>query len=126
MLAIRFPGRMYSNYANLLKGDVYQRYMTKINMCCGIDPYQIVWKNEPSTSQPVYPSVHFFDICEYLTETTSAYSKEKIRAIKSIESYKFFENGWVRCLNTKRLPNTNVLVFGNVSVKLMHNNSHGN
>ena len=42
-----------------------------------------------------WPSVSYADIYNYLINTPSEYTHEKLKAYKSMDGYNFFVNGWV-------------------------------
>ena len=61
----------------------------------GDDPYKIP-KGNFSNSHDVLPAVTYPDIYNYLVASPSPYSKEDLKAYKSLEAYNQFVCGWVR------------------------------
>ena len=58
------------------------------------DPYSLdasQWSSEES----LLPDITFADITFYLIETSSEFTRDKIRAYKSLEAYNFFVSGHV-------------------------------
>lgn len=93
--------------------DVKKRYDEKIKLCEEIDIYNLN-KNEISRSYEDLPSVNYFDLCNYFVYTKSAYTQQEMLAYKSLESHKWFENGWVRNIFLKTIPNQKCIVIGSV------------
>lgn len=102
----------YSEYYKSLSGDVSQRYLQKINICEGIDPYTLKGQ---ITNAKDYPEVEYNDLYNYLVYTTSFYTQDEMRAYKSLLSYKFFLNGWVKNLYCKKIANSKKIVRGQVT-----------
>ena len=46
-------------------------------------------------NKELWPEIEYPDICNYLTYTTSSYTKEQLKAYKSMDGYNFFVQGWV-------------------------------
>ena len=59
------------------------------------DPYakknQAPWSTESTT----WPEVEYPDVYNYLVSTPSPYTKQEMKAYKSLEGYKYFVDGWV-------------------------------
>ena len=74
-----------------------RRYLEKLRVDGEIlpDPYSIGprnWLNDVER----WPDVEFGDIYTYLIETEGAFTKEKLKAYKSLDAYNYFYNGHVR------------------------------
>ena len=85
-----------SNYLNALDYVVQKRYLTKLKIDgCTLDPYAIeesLWSEDMSN----WPDLQFGDIYRYFINTEGCYTKEKLKAYKSLEAYNYFYNGYVR------------------------------
>ena len=80
-------------YFYILEANVQSRYRENISLCDGVDPY-CLRKSEFSTDFKDLPCVQFPDIFNYLViQTASFYTKNQMKAYKSIEAYNFFVSG---------------------------------
>ena len=62
------------------------------------DPYTAVSQRSPhlwSTDATLCPKVEYPDIYNYLVSMPSSYTKDKLKAYKSMEGYTYFVDGWV-------------------------------
>ena len=58
------------------------------------DPYGIAgdsWLDDVTK----WPSLEFGDVYSYLIDTNGPFTKEKLKAYKSIKAYNYFHNGYV-------------------------------
>lgn len=81
-----------SDYARRLEDKVKQRYINKISVLGGKDPFlndNFVW------SATVLPPTESTDLVNYLVLGTSYYSGQQYKAYKSLEAYNHFVSGWV-------------------------------
>ena len=86
-----------SSYFNSLSYIAQKPYLTKLNINGYTleDPYAIegsLWSEDMSK----WPDLQFSDIYMYLVDTEGYYTKEKLKAYKSLEAYNYFHNGYVR------------------------------
>ena len=86
-----------SSYFNLLDYIAQKCYLTKLNIdgCTLQDLYAIeesLWLQDMSK----WPDLQFGDIYTSLVDTEGCYTKEKLKAFKSLEAYNYFYNGYVR------------------------------
>lgn len=80
--------------------DVMQRYQEKISKFCdGINPYELDIK---SCVDPLPNNVNYCDIINYCLYQQSSYTLNEFRNYKAIESYKFYESGWIRNVGCKK------------------------
>ena len=81
-------------YSDSLSGDAKTRYLHKIRLVGGRDPYEIAskdWSNDKSR----WPELDYFDIVNYLVYSLSHYTMTEMRSYKSLDSYNYFVHGWV-------------------------------
>ena len=87
---------MYSSYFESLDYGSQKRYVEKLK-APGVeipDPYSIaddLWIDNPAK----WPDVEFGDIYTYLIDTKGTFTKESLKAYKSLEEYNYFYNGYV-------------------------------
>lgn len=107
---------MNKNYFSSLEDeDVKQRYLAKIKMCGGLDPYCIP-KSELSRDPADVPKVTYFDLAGYLVNAKSSYTLESFKAHKSLSAFKYFEAGWVQEIGIKKIQDKKSIVIGKVSI----------
>ncbi len=87
---------MSSAYLTSLDYDseARKRYLEKLKTDGLPDPYSIPggsWSDDVTK----WPSVDFGDVYAYLIETTGPFTKDKLKAYKSLEAYNFFCNSYV-------------------------------
>lgn len=96
---------------NKLEGDVLDRYLNKIQLCDGLDPFEFFNKTYVSDNRlEDAPPIDAFDVSYYLTEGTSFYTGKQFKAHKSLEAYKFFEAGKVHNVVTKFLAEKTIVL----------------
>ena len=67
---------------------------------------------QSSNHSEKWPDVEYPDIYNYLVNTRSPYTKDMLKAYKSLEGYKYFTAGWVSNATLQELP-------GSVPVKVI-------
>ena len=87
-----------SSYFSSLDLDSKKRYSNKLTVVIGgiDDPY--TYKKEDSIKQDqkdLWPCVEYPDIYNYLVTTPSCYTKNQLKAYKSLDAYKYVVDGWV-------------------------------
>ncbi|MEQ2183434.1 hypothetical protein GOODEAATRI_032457 [Goodea atripinnis] len=92
-----------------------RRYKQLIDRYVGCDPY-LIKLSEFSRKPQDLPLIEAVDITNYLVLQTSHYTKQQMKAYKSLEAYDFFISGWVQNLGTKRLRENDRLVFAKVNL----------
>ena len=101
--------RIYSTYYQELPQDAKKRYEEKLNLLGAMvnDPYATVPRGSDlwSTDSLMWPKVEYPDIYNYLISTPSPYTKDELKAYKSIEAYKYFVDGWVSNSLVHHVPN---------------------
>ena len=106
--------RELRNYVDRLLPEARARYVRKIFDIDGIDPYEIPERSW--SSNPVdLPEVNYISFVNYFYLEKSAYTREELRAYKSLEAYKAFVAGWVQEIQSYRPDGCdNVVVFAKV------------
>ena len=77
-----------SAYVAPLDHEARKRYLGKLKADSLPDPYSIPvgsWSDDVTK----WPSIDFGDVYSYLIETTGPYTKEKLKAYKSLEAYNY-------------------------------------
>ena len=93
---------MTENYISTLKGSDLDRYVKKLQCLCGrvgesnmltlktLDPYQF-----PSTEWIddvlLWPPVDFPSLYTYFIDAPGGYTREKLKAYKSLEAYNYYQ-----------------------------------
>ncbi|XP_028415046.1 uncharacterized protein LOC114538132 [Dendronephthya gigantea] len=90
-------------YLETLTNDSRKKYQEKLNLINNIDPYNVS-SNFFTESMEMWPNIEYPDIVTYFLCSTSRYTKEQIKAYKSLESYQYFIAGWVN--HSQRLNET--------------------
>ena len=83
----------FSSYFFALEDEAKSRYLEKLAIIGPDvdDPYVI----DSAATSDAWPSIEFPDVYNYLINTPSLYTKESLKAYKSLDGYKFFTAGWV-------------------------------
>ena len=83
------------SYKESLDAVAKARYEKKMELVgLGSCPYDLVpeaWTDDVT----LWPPVEFPDIVLYLLQTPGQYTREKLKAYKSLETYNYFVSGWV-------------------------------
>lgn len=98
-----------SEYAKNLCGEVGERYAQKVKLCDNVDPFTIDSKTS-SREMQLLPRVTYLDAYNYLVFKTSFYTHQSLSAFKSLESYKLYENGWVRDMYLHRVDSKTIVI----------------
>lgn len=87
---------MSSYFKNLNDKIVIQRYLEKISLIKNYDPYTL---SEKDVSFLIgiekCPKISYMDIVNYFVITHSMYTGDQLKAIKSLDAYKFYKAGFV-------------------------------
>lgn len=104
-----------SDYCKRLDPACRERYLAIVGKYVGKDLY-LMKMSEFSQDRQHLPKIEAVDITSYLVLQTSYYTREEMKAHKSLDSYNFYHNGWISKMGVKRLNNNNVLLFARVSL----------
>lgn len=94
--------------------DAARRYEFKVKAIGGMDPYYIA-TSSLSFHPRDFPTVTNMDIVSYLVLTTSFYTKQQMKAYKSLAAYKYFEVGFVTECGVAKIKDYCV-VIGKVNI----------
>lgn len=96
---IRMSGNLIvHDFSNSLPEHAAQRYERKIiEYFDGVDPYSIPWTTVPS---PLPKNVTRNAIEGYFLRGTSEYTSEMFEAYKGLDSYKYYEAGFVQSIRS--------------------------
>ena len=88
----------FSKYYDELDCQAQKRYREKLDVAClPIDPYvsKIFVSVMSGSTQELWSHIEYPDIFNYLIYATSSYTREQLKAYKSMNGYSFFVQGWV-------------------------------
>ena len=77
-------------------------------MINGLDPY-LVEPHDVNFTFDAVPPVSYMDIISYLVLSHSYYTKEHMKAFKSLQAYKYFISGFVE-VGTKMVDELYILI----------------
>jgi hypothetical protein len=83
-----------SDYFLSLANDSKKRYLQKVSLINGKDPYTLK-KSDFSQDKDDFPNFQYPDLYHYLIHTSSFITAEEVKNYKSLEAYKYFVDGWV-------------------------------
>ena len=97
------------------EGKAKARYLEKIQLLNGMDPFLLVKRNEVPTEEDQLPPVEAADLASYLVLETSFASTKQFKAHKlSMEAYNQFVSGWVKDVSARTIHGKSI-VTGRVS-----------
>ena len=104
-----------SPYAESLPTEAKARYLEKIAVIGGLDPFSGAGLGE--TTDDV-PPVDACDLVAYLVLQTSFVTSKQFKARKGLEAYNQFVNGWVKDVSNRKIAGK-YLTKGRVSCTLI-------
>ena len=112
---------MDSDYINKLKGSDREAYTTKLLLKTGEqlpDPFSLNdgWLNDIT----MLPELSWRDVTEYLIDTPSRFTKEAMKAYKSLEAYDYFMCGHVQDCFYHKISPTSDFCFIKSEVSACH------
>ena len=106
------------DYVDTLDSVSRERYISKIQMINGVDPYKLI-ANEWTCETEKFPDIAYPDIVNYLVHFQSAYTLQDLKAYKSLEAYNQFVCGWVKDVRHKDINDKSVIT-ARVSAPPLH------
>jgi len=103
-----------SPYAAGLPDLVKRRYFQKINLIGDVDPYSKDNKIKFSRDLSKLCNVTLMEIYNYFVTRVSFYTKDEMKAYKSLDAYNYFLSGFVHSIKYAHM-NENILIIGKVS-----------
>ena len=100
-----------SSYADNLKPEAKDRYLRKISIIGGVDPFVKLVVGE---NVDCVPPVEACDLVSYLVLKTSFMTSAQFKARKGLEAYNQFVSGWIKEVNTRKICDK-YLTMGRVS-----------
>ena len=100
--------RRLSEYVRSLPTDVRTRYLAK-TAALNCDPY-CVRELEFISDVMTWPPVEHVDVINYLIFTPSTYTSDQLKRYKSLDAYKFFQDGWIKKILHKKFEDLHVLL----------------
>src|SRR6218665_1227742 len=100
---------MLSSYAEKLSGDGKKRYIDKLSLINGVDPYTLT---SSCLNSDTLPKIEMPDMFNYLVLGTSTYmyTSDQFKAFKSLEAYNQCFSGWIKKLGGCVIDGKNVAV----------------
>ncbi|XP_072387363.1 uncharacterized protein [Diabrotica undecimpunctata] len=92
--------------------DVGERYLLKLKIIGDLDPYTI-HSSELDFTIKCIPPITIIDIYTYLVNSHSYYSKEQMKAYKSLQAHKYFTSGFILKVGVK-IVNDFYIIVGKV------------
>ena len=86
---------MQSSYYSSLEGGMKKKYEDKLKALGVNDPYMYSKTDCVKDYPALWPRVEYPNIYNYLVSTPSRYTREVLKAYKSLEAYKYVVDGWV-------------------------------
>ena len=103
-----------SVYYNQLDQAGKARYKQKLELLQqNEDPYLLA-RDCWSTDRALWPAVEFPDICVYLINSPSPYTKESLKAYKSSEAWAYFAAGFVEDIFVTKVKEDSLLMTAKV------------
>ena len=100
-------------YRKSLALEERKSYDEKLKLIDNIYPYNVS-NFLCSESMESMPEIEFPDIASYLLFSTSSYTKEQLKAYKSLDTFTYFVAGWVRCIFVGKATDNIKILIGKV------------
>ena len=102
-------------YRDSLSAENRAIYDAKLQLTANIDPYSVSG-NFFAQLMVKWPEIEFPDIVNYLLFSTSKFTKEQVKAYKSLQAYQYFVAGWVRSIYIGNATSDTTILIGKVFV----------
>ena len=106
---------------NIVKGR--KSYDEKLKLIENLDPYNVS-NFLFSDSMELWPEIEFPGIANYLLFSTSSYTKEQLKAYKSLDAYEYFVAGWVRCIYIRKATDNIKILIAFFRTLCQQTNAH--
>ena len=100
--------------SSIVDKESKKRYTDKLKIINGSDPCELP-KKEWEDNIEMWPAITYVHVCMYLILYPSPYTQEDMLNYKSMDSFKNFQNGWVREVLVKEI-NQKKVVIGKVNL----------
>ncbi|KAJ1520333.1 hypothetical protein ONE63_004531 [Megalurothrips usitatus] len=107
------PDIFWKGYKDTLQNNDLLRYEQLLQLCEGIDPFELDWK-ALSDGIELLPQVNIVDILQYLVYGVKSHTMAQIRAYKATAAYTFLNDGWVQGIRCHPVSHDKVLVLGKI------------
>ena len=104
-----FSNSEYFKSLSLNDKNWYEKKLTLSDGQTLPDPYSLSegWKSDVT----LMPDITWIDVYNYLINTPSTFSKESLKAYKSLEAFNFYENGHVQDVSYHSIKEENCFCF---------------
>ena len=103
------------DYIDTLDSVSRSRYVDKLKLIDGTDPYKVLSSKEWTCDPECLPAISYPDIVNYLVFQVSAFTLEEFRSYKAMDSNKWVVLGWVKDVRSLEI-NKSILITSRVSV----------
>ncbi|KAG0428508.1 hypothetical protein HPB47_024511 [Ixodes persulcatus] len=98
-----------------LVGPTRARYVKKLELCDGEDPYELCVGVDTTADAGVFPNITHGDIVNYLVFSVSYATLQEMKAFKSLESHNYFTSGWVKGPSARGMSGDRTLSLSEVN-----------
>lgn len=102
-----------SDIYNKLPPEIQSRYVQKIAVIRGYDPYTFT-KDQYLNDVKDFPKVWLLDISAYFVHSHNPYcTDQQLKAFKSLQAYKYYDAGFIENMNCVKVDD-NFIVLAEV------------
>lgn len=102
-----------AGYVKCLSGPDLVQYKKIVDLCEGIDPYELQ-HTDFTDDLSLVPDLNIVHISHYLVHKTRALNMSQMKSYKGTEAHNFLTSGFVLGVGLKKLPSGNMLCLGKV------------